>query len=138
MTLWRDITDRDVQQVVALWNRCKLTRAWNDPVTDIGYARRGPASTVLVREDQGQIVGALMVGHDGHRGALYYVGVDPAHRGKGFGREALVAAEAWLAERGCWKVNIMVREDNPDAMSFWEKMDYGRNTVTSLGKNIRR
>ncbi len=138
MTPWRDIADKDIQAVVALWNRCKLTRAWNDPVTDIGYARRGPASAVLVREERGRIVAAVMVGHDGHRGAIYYAGVDPDLRRIGLGREMLAAAESWLAERGCWKINIMVRDDNPDALGFWEKMGYGRNAVVSLGKNIRR
>jgi hypothetical protein len=48
MNRYRAIEDRDIQKVIALWKACGLTRSWNDPVTDIGFARRGPSSAVLV------------------------------------------------------------------------------------------
>ena len=50
-----------------------------------------------------------MVGHDGHRGMFYYLAVDPARQRRGLGRAAVRAAEAWLAARGVWKVNLLVR-----------------------------
>ena len=34
------ITDTDVPAIVALWQRCGLTRPWNDPAGDIALARR--------------------------------------------------------------------------------------------------
>ena len=36
-----EITDADVPHVIALWQRCSLTRPWNDPAADIALARRG-------------------------------------------------------------------------------------------------
>ena len=56
----------------------------------------GPNSTVLVGRDGGAIVATAMVGHDGHRGWVYYVAVDPDRRGKGYGRVIMNAAEDWL------------------------------------------
>ena len=50
-----------------------------------------------------------MVGHDGHRGWVYYVAVDPASPGKGFGRAIMDAAEDWLRETGIQKLQLMVR-----------------------------
>ncbi len=138
MSRWRLIEDRDIQNVIALWERCRLTRPWNDPVTDIGFARRGPSSAVLVWEVNGTIIGSVMVGHDGHRGTLYYVGVDPHQQRNGLGREMVRDAEAWLGERGIWKINILVRDDNDDARRFWAKVGYTPNAVVSLSKNIRR
>lgn len=138
MKTCRLIEDRDVTQVIALWDRCKLTRPWNDPVTDIGFARRGPASAVLVWEEKGQIIASVMVGHDGHRGTLYYVGVDPTHRDKGLGREVAEAAEHWLAERGAWKINILVRDDNTSAREFWAHVGYALSPVVSFQKLIKR
>ncbi len=138
MKRWRLIEDRDVQGVIALWDKCKLTRAWNDPVTDIGFARRGPSSAVLVWDGKSEIIATVMVGHDGHRGAMYYLAVHPAQQKSGLGREVVDAAEKWLSERGVWKVNLMVREDNAEARGFYERLGYVVNPVISFGKSIKR
>ena len=50
-----------------------------------------------------------MVGHDGHRGWVYYVAVDPDLQGKDFGRTIMAAAEDWLRAQGVEKVMLMVR-----------------------------
>ena len=47
------IEDADVADVIALWQRCGLTRPWNDPAADIALARKGANSTVLVGRDGG-------------------------------------------------------------------------------------
>ena len=47
-----------------------------------------------------------MVGHDGHRGWVYYVAVDPDHRYKGYGRAIMNAAEDWLRQRGIQKLQL--------------------------------
>ena len=119
------IADADVADVVALWQRCGLTRPWNDPSADIAFARRGPNSAVLVGRDGGALVATLMVGHDGHRGWFYYLGVDPALQGRGFGRAMTQAAEAWLAERGIAKAQLMVRADNDGVRAFYQALGYG-------------
>jgi ribosomal protein S18 acetylase RimI-like enzyme len=119
------IADADVADVVALWQRCGLTRPWNDPSADIAFARRGPNSAVLVGRDGGALVATVMVGHDGHRGWFYYLGVDPALQGRGFGRAMTQAAEAWLAERGIAKAQLMVRADNDGVRAFYQALGYG-------------
>jgi ribosomal protein S18 acetylase RimI-like enzyme len=119
------IVDADVASVAALWQRCGLTRPWNDPTSDIAFARRGPNSTILVGRRDGAIVATVMVGHDGHRGWFYYLGVDPALQGKGFGRAMTQAAEAWLVERGIAKAQLMVRADNDRVRAFYEALGYG-------------
>ena len=98
--------------VIALWQACGLTRPWNDPAADIALARREPNSTVLIGRDGGAIVATAMVGHDGHRGWVYYVATDPDHRAKGYGRAIMNAAEDWLRAPGIAKLQLMVRPDN--------------------------
>lgn len=136
MTAFRDITDADVEAVVALWTACGLTRAWNDPYKDIAFARAGADSTILVAEDGGQIIASVMAGHDGHRGMLYYVAVDPARQGKGLGKAAVRAAEAWLGERGVWKVNLLVRSENEKVRGFYEALGYEVNPVMCMARRI--
>jgi ribosomal protein S18 acetylase RimI-like enzyme len=118
------IADADVAAVAALWRACELTRPWNDPASDIAFARKGPNSAVLVGRDGNAIAATVMVGHDGHRGWVYYVAIDPAHRGKGHGREIMNAAEHWLRQRGIEKLMLLVRSDNTKVQAFYEQLGY--------------
>ncbi len=100
----RPIADGEEEAVIALWHACGLTRPWNDPAHDLAFARGKPNSDVLVGLRESRIVASAMVGHDGHRGTMYYVSVAPSEQGRGWGRQLVAAAEAWLIERGVWKV----------------------------------
>jgi ribosomal protein S18 acetylase RimI-like enzyme len=117
--------DGDVAAVVALWQRCGLTRSWNDPAADIALARRGPSSAILVGRHDGAVVATVMVGHDGHRGWFYYLGVEPTLQGNGFGRAMARVAEAWLTARGIAKAQLLVRAENDRARAFYERLGYG-------------
>jgi ribosomal protein S18 acetylase RimI-like enzyme len=119
-----DIADADVTAVIALWQRCGLTRPWNDPASDIALARRNPNATVLVGREGAAIVATTMVGHDGHRGWVYYVAVDPDCRNKGFGRAMMDAAEAWLRTAGVPKLQLLVRRENLKAGAFYQSIGY--------------
>jgi ribosomal protein S18 acetylase RimI-like enzyme len=118
------IGDADVADVVALWQRCGLTRPWNDPAADIALARQGPNAAVLVGRDGGGIVASVLVGHDGHRGWVYYVAVDPDCRHKGYGRVIMDIAENWLRARGIEKLQLMVRPDNSQVQAFYRSLGY--------------
>jgi ribosomal protein S18 acetylase RimI-like enzyme len=128
------ITDDDVDDVVALWQECGLTRPWNDPHLDIADARRGPTSTVLVARDGDGVVATVMAGHDGHRGWLYYVAVRPALQGSGVGTAAVAAGEAWLRAAGARKVQLMVRTTNDRVRGFYERLGYTDQATTVLGR----
>ncbi len=121
---FRPFADEDEAAVVSLWDRCGLTRSWNSPSKDIAFARDKPASGILVGELEGEIVASVMVGHDGHRGTLYYVSVDPEHQGKGFGRQLMRHAEDWLKAQGVWKLNLLLRADNEKIRAFYEALGY--------------
>jgi ribosomal protein S18 acetylase RimI-like enzyme len=118
------IEDGDIPEVIALWQRCGSTREWNDPAGDIALARREANAAVLLGRDDGALVASVLVGHDGHRGWVYYVTVDPEHRFKGYGRAIMAAAEAWLRARGIEKLQLMVRGDNAKVHAFYRSLGY--------------
>ena len=113
----------DEVAIVALWHACGLTAPHNDPAADFCFAQGKQASDVLIAEDR-DIIGALIVGHDGHRGWLYYVAVVPARQGQGVGRALVGAAERWLDERGAPKVYLMIRETNDAVAAFYKRLRY--------------
>ena len=85
---------------IRLWEACGLTRPWNDPSADLRRALDGPSSTVLGAVDAGgTLIGTAMVGHDGHRGWVYYVAVAPDRRGQGLGRALMEAADRGVRVR---------------------------------------
>jgi ribosomal protein S18 acetylase RimI-like enzyme len=118
------IEDSDVAEVIALWQRCGSTREWNDPAGDIALARKENNATVLLGRAGGAVVASVLVGHDGHRGWVYYVTADPDHRFKGYGREIMSAAEDWLRAHGIEKLQLMVRGDNAEVHAFYRSLGY--------------
>jgi len=129
-----EIEDADLDAVAELWARCGLTRPWNDPAADIAFARSVPGATVLVGRKDGAIVASAMVGHDGHRGTVYYVSVDPDRQGDGLGREIMAAAEDWLKGQGVWKLNLMVRPDNTPVIDFYRSLGYDTEERVNMAK----
>ncbi|MBS0411907.1 MAG: GNAT family acetyltransferase [Proteobacteria bacterium] len=131
-----EIEDADIEAVVALWERCGLTRPWNDPYADIALARRTPTSTVLVGRRDGAIVAAAMTGSDGHRGWAYYVAAEPALQGQGLGRAMMAAVEAWARGQGVPKIQLMVRGGNTPVIGFYQALGYAQEDTVVLGKRF--
>ncbi|GBQ87845.1 N-acetyltransferase GCN5 [Acetobacter nitrogenifigens DSM 23921 = NBRC 105050] len=125
----------DETDVITLWRDCGLVTQQNDPATDFRFARGRETSEILLGEDENQtIIGTIMVGHDGHRGWLYYVASSPDARGAGIGRSLVGAAEAWLRDRGVLKAQLMVRETNAGVVPFYERLGYETAPRIVMGK----
>jgi ribosomal protein S18 acetylase RimI-like enzyme len=133
----REITDDDIPGAIALWHAAGVSRPWNDPATDIAFARRGPHSTILVALLENRVVATAMLGEDGHRGWVYYVAVEPACQNQGLGRAMMAAAEGWLGKRGVWKVQLLVRADNSAVQQFYERLGYHNTGTVCLQKIIQ-
>ena len=80
------------------------------------------------------MVSSVLVGHDGHRGWLYYLAVAPASQGRGIGRETVAAAEEWLKARGVWAVNLNIRSENEKVRAFYAALGYEMRDVIVMGK----
>ena len=130
------LTETEIPRAIALWQACHLTRPWNDPHADAVFALAGRSSTLRAARRNGELVGTVMVGHDGHRGAVYYVGVRPDVQKSGVGARLMAAAEQWLKERGVPKLNVMVRTDNLGARGFYERLGYGPSEVVVISKPL--
>jgi len=91
---------------------------------------------VLVLREGGRILASAMVGHDGHRGSVYYLAVDPARQRQGLGRRLMAAVEEWLRARGVPKLNLLVRMENDAVAGFHAALGYADNDCRSLGKRL--
>jgi ribosomal protein S18 acetylase RimI-like enzyme len=124
------------QAAVDLWLEAGLARPWNDPVADLNRALQGASSSVLGGTEGGVLVATAMVGHDGHRGWVYYLAVRRDSRGRGHARAIMGACEAWLIARKVPKLNLMVRDDNAEARDFYGALGYMRDEVVVLSRRL--
>ncbi len=131
-----ELTLDDTSAAVALWERAGLTRPWNDAAADFRRAVTEGSSVVLGIRATDQLLAAVMVGDDGHRGWVYYLAVADSARGTGLGRQLMEAAESWLKRRGCPKIQFMVRADNTPVLAFYDHLGYPLQECVVLGRRL--
>ncbi len=132
----RCYTPLDHDAVIALWQRCGLVAPQNNPSKDIERKQSVDADLFLVGERDGEIVGSVMGGYDGHRGWINYLAVCPSVQRQGLGRRLLTMIEERIVAKGCPKINLQVRETNSEVLAFYAECGYQVDKVTSLGKRF--
>lgn len=122
--------------VIELWEKCNLTRPWNTPGLDIERKIKVNPELFLVGLIDGKVVASAMGGYEGHRGWVYYLGVDTEYRRQGLGKRMMEAVEKKLLKMDCPKINIQVRDGNKNALNFFSKIGYNTEERISLGKRL--
>jgi ribosomal protein S18 acetylase RimI-like enzyme len=78
----------------------------------------------LVAELDGRIVGTVIGGYDGRRGLVYHLAVSWEQRAQGLGSRLMAEVERRLQAKGCLKCYLIVLDDNPEAMKFYENLGW--------------
>ncbi|WP_206240334.1 GNAT family acetyltransferase [Novosphingobium terrae] len=133
----REALLQDSPAIAALWQACGLTRPWNDPLADIALALGNATSTILLAHDGETLIGTVMAGFEGHRGWIYYLATLPDRRGEGIAAQLLETAQDWLAQLGCPKVELMVREGN-EAAGLYEHLGWDKQPVAVYARWLRK
>ena len=122
--------------VIELWQKCNLTRPWNNPELDIERKLKVNPELFLVGMIDDTVVATVMGGYEGHRGWINYLAVDPACQRNGLGREIMEELEKRILSTGCPKINLQIRTDNMNAISFYDSIGYRKDEVISMGKRL--
>ena len=132
----RQYRQADREALVSLWITCALTRPWNDPDRDIDRKLAWDAPNLLVLEEDGELIGSVMIGYEGHRGWVNYLAVHPDHQRRGLGQVLMEEAERRLRELGCVKVNLQIRTSNEATAEFYRRIGYVVDDVVSMGRRL--
>ena len=119
-----------------MWIASELVFITNDPDGDIALCTKSGHGEILVAEGGGAIIGSVMVGHDGHRGWIYYLAVEPAARRRGLGGELVHAAEDWVWGKGVKKIQLMIRPNNSSVAAFYEATGYRAEDRLVMSKRL--
>ena len=84
------------------------------------YLLRNPR-TCFVAEKNGEIIGAILSGHDGRRGLIHHTAVKVSERNHGVGSSLVECATNALKDEGMNKVKLVVFANNEIGNIFWEK-----------------
>lgn len=120
------MTIEDYDQVRALWMTIKgfAIRSIDDSREGVArFLRRNPTTSVVAVED-GFVVGAILCGHDGRRGCLYHVCVNPAYRRRGIGKAMVVFCMDALKNENINKVSLIAFTRNDIGNAFWNKIGW--------------
>lgn len=100
------------------------------------YLLRNP-NTCFVAEENGELVGVIMSGHDGRRGFIYHTTVKAEYRNRGIGKKLVDLVLGALKKEGIHKVALVAFEKNVLGNTFWEKVGFTvREDLVYRNKNI--
>jgi len=117
----REFSISDYDGALQVWQRVEgLEIAEGDDREGVAQflARNSGLSRVAV--DGSAIVGVALCGHDGRRGHIYHLAVDPAYQGGGLGKCLLDECVDGLRRAGIQRVIILVAHDNQRGAEFWK------------------
>ena len=129
----------DFDAVIALWQASKpgIHLGPSDTRDEIARKLTRDPDLFLVVEEEGKIVGAVMGGFDGRRGAVYHLAVSPDCRGRDIGTALMNELEARLKARGCLKYQLFIASDNQAVVGFYQKLGWQvRSDLTMMSKVI--
>jgi ribosomal protein S18 acetylase RimI-like enzyme len=119
----RPATVDDIEDVLTLWREATQPSSTDSAETLTALMRRDPGA-LIVADGDGRVVGSVIAGWDGWRGAIYRLAVGPSQRRRGLGQALLCAAEDRLAGLGARRMHAIVVETNDDAVAFWTASDW--------------
>jgi ribosomal protein S18 acetylase RimI-like enzyme len=118
----REFEIADYDAAVRLWSRVEgVEIAEGDSREDLMlYLSRNPGLS-RVAEENGNIVGVVLCGHDGRRGFIYHLAVDPAMQQRGVARQLVNECLDRLRLLHLQRALILVSAANESGRAFWQR-----------------
>ena len=124
--------------VFALWTECEgvgLSEA-DSPEGIASYLERNPGMSFVAGE-KGDIIGAVLGGHDGRRGYIHHLAVHPSFRRRAVGRGLVERCLQSLRDEGIRKCHVFIFNENTSGVAFWKAMGWTpRNDIGVISKGI--
>jgi ribosomal protein S18 acetylase RimI-like enzyme len=132
------MTMMDYESVMALWQQTEnmgFSKA-DEPENIRFFLERNPGLCFCAWIED-QLIGAVLCGHDGRRGAIYHLAVDKVYREKGIGQQLVEHCLHGLHQAGIERCHIHVYAENKAGLAFWKKTGWFlRPELALLSKDI--
>lgn len=135
------MTIEDYAEVATLWQGVNGVGLHDHEDSSEGiaaYLSRNPGMSFVARHN-GRLIGAVLCGHDGRRGSINHLAVDPEYRKQNIGRILVDRCLFELAKNGIQKCNIVVFRDNTSGLEVWKKLGWNeREDLTFMQIKTQR
>lgn len=136
---FREMQISDYPNVMGLWQRTENLGFSNaDQEENIEkFILRNPGLCFVAIQEK-KIIGAVLAGQDGRRGAIYHLAVEKQARNKGIGAQLVKYCLNGLKNDGIERCHIHVYIKNMTGLNFWQKIGwYLRPELALLSYDIQ-
>jgi N-acetylglutamate synthase len=133
----REFRITDYQAAINLWTNAEgIEIAEGDSKEGITlFLSQNPGLSRVAEDTSGNVVGAALCGHDGRRGYIYHLAVDPRYQQKGLARKLVSECLDRLRHHGLPRALILVADDNLSGRAFWNRCGW-EDVPGALGMGI--
>jgi ribosomal protein S18 acetylase RimI-like enzyme len=134
----REFLIGDYKAAVELWKRAEgIEVAEGDDKESVAqFLKRNPGLS-RTAIDGSTLVGVSLCGHDGRRGHIYHLAVDPKYQGLGLGKRLVQECFDRLREVGIQRAIILVANDNSRGREFWLRSGWDELPgAMAMGKDV--
>lgn len=126
---YREMELSDYEEVISLWRESEGVKLRDaDSLDGIDkYLKRNPGLS-FVAENNNEIIGTIMSGHDGKRGYIQHLAVKPSLRKSGIATELLSNCVSALRSEGIIKSHIHILSNNELGKNYWSNRGWKRRT----------
>ena len=135
-----DLGTDEYDELLALWERAGLPVRPEGRDASDRFARQMAdcrQRVVGLRADA-KLIAVVVLTHDGRKGWLNRLAVDPAHRRRGLATRLIAEAERWFVEdQGLEIWAALIEGENQDSQALFAALDYHRHDVVYVSKRTR-
>lgn len=138
MSTVRAFRESDYDAVVGVWRAAGLTLKPSDTLPELRKVVERNPGLLLVAEEEGAVIGAVIGAWDGRRAWIYHLAVLPARQGRGIGRMLMDELERRLRAIGATKLNLLVEQGNAAVADFYRKLGYAPDDLLFMTRRLER
>jgi ribosomal protein S18 acetylase RimI-like enzyme len=134
----REFCIEDYDAAAELWKRLEgIEIAEGDDKESVARFLVRNSGLSRVATDGSIIVGVALCGHDGRRGHIYHLAVDPICQGRGLGKRLVDECLDGLRRAGLQRAIILVAHDNSPGREFWKRCGWEEIPgAMAMGKDL--
>ncbi|KGE19480.1 GNAT family N-acetyltransferase [Paenibacillus wynnii] len=125
----------DVSPVTELLQTALSEECYTSTMEPFSRQLSWDSDLIVVAEEEGEIVGALIGTIEQNHGCYFRIAVHPDYRRRGIGRSLVTAMENRFQARKVKGIFVAVDEHNAAALPLYEAMGYDENQIF---KSVRK